>query len=26
VLQNLVTTKYHLVAVVDGVAIYARNS
>jgi len=26
VLQDLVTTKYHLVAVVDGVAIYARNS
>src|SRR6266851_2546366 len=26
VLQDLVTTKYHLVAVVDRVAIYARNS
>jgi hypothetical protein len=26
VLQDLVTTKYHLLEVVDGVAIYARNS
>jgi len=26
VLRELVTTKYHLVAVVDRVAIYARNS
>ncbi len=26
VLQDLVTTKYHLVAVVDGVAMYARNT
>jgi 4-amino-4-deoxy-L-arabinose transferase-like glycosyltransferase len=26
VLQDLVTTKYHLVAVVDGVAIYAHNT
>jgi len=26
VLQDLVTTRYHLLAVVDGVAIYARNA
>jgi hypothetical protein len=26
VLQDLVTAQYHRVAVVDGVAIYARNS